>query len=171
MKILQYEPGSLCRLIHVSCFVSMLQGMYMIVYAVGTWHAYAIYASVRIASDISFTIPEPYGSLAILNDLAIQWQVIGQVVHDLIGIKEDKSLPEEHMIESPGCFCQKLETKNQVKDLQSFELWKLLEKHTYVSLCGWSGCHSVFVWVLPGVFVSSFRRHCMSWKWNDQYLF
>jgi hypothetical protein len=29
-------------------------------------------------------------------------QVIGQVVHDLIGIKENGSLPEEHMIEWLG---------------------------------------------------------------------
>jgi len=44
------------------------------------------------------------GHLFLRQLLAVK--VIGQVVHDLIGIKEDKSLPEEHMIE---CVCELLQ--------------------------------------------------------------
>ena len=54
-----------------------------------------VIASYTVASLMQYPIsPIPADSLSV--------QVIGQVVHDLIGIKENGSLPEEHMIEWLG---------------------------------------------------------------------
>ena len=57
------------------------------------------------------------GNLFLRQLLAVK--VIGQVVHDLVGIKEGNALPEEHMIE---CVCELLQAIGFTLD----DSWRIL---------------------------------------------